>query len=124
MTVQLLAPAEAAGILFTANPLNGRRDQTVISASWGLGEAIVGGAVTPDSLVLDKASGQVISRQISEKQVMTVRSEGGTQAQPVPESLRRAPVLEDLWKEFQGRFRRYLQDYGYSIYDMDFGTWG
>jgi len=43
VVVQLLVPAEAAGILFTANPLNGRRDQAVINAAWGLGEAVVAG---------------------------------------------------------------------------------
>jgi phosphoenolpyruvate synthase/pyruvate phosphate dikinase len=95
VVVQLLIPAEAAGILFTANPVNGRRDQAVISASWGLGEAVVGGAVTPDSLVLEKASGQVVSRETSTKEVMTVRSDGGTEEEPVPETLRRAPVLDD-----------------------------
>ena len=41
--VQQLVPAESSGVLFTANPLTGRRDQAMISASWGLGEAIVGG---------------------------------------------------------------------------------
>jgi len=56
VVVQLLVPAETAGILFTANPVNGRRDQVVISASWGLGEAIVGGLVTPDTIIVDKAT--------------------------------------------------------------------
>ncbi len=41
--VQRLIPAEMSGILFTANPVNGRRDQLLLNASWGLGEAIVGG---------------------------------------------------------------------------------
>jgi phosphohistidine swiveling domain-containing protein len=92
--VQLLVPAEAAGILFTANPVTGRRDQAVISAAWGLGEAVVGGLVTPDSLTVDKTSGTVVERAIADKQVMTVRVNGGTEEQPVPEALRRAPVLD------------------------------
>jgi pyruvate,water dikinase len=92
--VQLLVPAEAAGILFTANPVTGRRDQAVISAAWGLGEAVVGGMVTPDSLTVDKASGQVVERVIADKQVMTARINGGTEEQPVPEALRCAPVLD------------------------------
>ena len=92
--VQLLVPAEAAGILFTANPVTGRRDQAVISAAWGLGEAVVGGLVTPDSLTVDKASGEVMERVIADKQVMTVRVNSGTEEQPVPEALRRAPVLD------------------------------
>ena len=95
VVVQLLVPAVAAGILFTADPVTGRRDQVVISAAWGLGEAIVGGLVTPDSLTVDKATGRVLERQTADKRVMTVRADGGTHEQPVPEHLRRAPVLDD-----------------------------
>jgi pyruvate,water dikinase len=95
VVVQLLVPAEAAGILFTTNPLNGRGDQALINAAWGLGEAVVGGAVNPDILVVDNASGQVIERQTADKQVMTVRVDGATQEQPVPLELRSAPVLDD-----------------------------
>ena len=95
VVVQLLVNAEAAGILFTANPLNGRRDQMLLNASWGLGEAVVGGLVTPDSLTLEKASGKVIHRETAEKLVQTVRVQGGTQEEPVPENLREVPVLSD-----------------------------
>ncbi len=95
VVVQTLVPAEAAGILFTANPLNGRRDQMVINASWGLGESVVGGLVTPDTLTLEKSTGVVIKRETAEKTIQTVRIEGGTKEMPVPETLRRAPVLSD-----------------------------
>jgi len=95
VVVQLLAEAEAAGILFTANPITGRRDQVSISAAWGLGEAVVGGLMTPDSLTVEKASGRVLERQTADKQVMTVRVAGGTHEQPVPDHLRSAPVLDD-----------------------------
>ncbi len=95
VVVQLLVPADSAGILFTANPVSGRRGEAVISASWGLGEAIVGGLVTPDSLTVEKATGRVLERRTSEKQVMTVRQDGGTLEQPVPVNLRRLPVLDD-----------------------------
>jgi phosphohistidine swiveling domain-containing protein len=95
VVVQLLVPAEAAGILFTANPVTGRRDQAMISVAWGLGEAVVGGLVTPDALVVDKASGAVLERQTADKQVMTAPVDGGTEERPVPAELRRAPVLDD-----------------------------
>ncbi len=52
VVVQALVLADCAGVLFTANPLNGQRNQAVINAAWGLGEAIVGGQVTPDTLVV------------------------------------------------------------------------
>jgi phosphoenolpyruvate synthase/pyruvate phosphate dikinase len=104
VVVQLLVPAEAAGILFTANPLNGKQDQVVINAAWGLGEAVVGGMVTPDTLILDKANGHILEREIAEKQVMTVRVNGGTQEQPVPDSLKQVPVLDHEAAEALNRF--------------------
>ena len=54
VVVQLLVPADAAGVLFTANPISGARDQALITATWGLGEALVSSAVTPDTLVVDR----------------------------------------------------------------------
>ncbi|MGE5619335.1 MAG: PEP/pyruvate-binding domain-containing protein [Sphingomonadaceae bacterium] len=95
VVVQLLVPADAAGILFTANPVNGDRGQAMITATWGLGEAIVGGLVTPDTITLEKTSGRVITREIADKHVMTVRTEGGAEERATPERLRRAPVLND-----------------------------
>ncbi|MCX6032524.1 MAG: PEP-utilizing enzyme [Chloroflexi bacterium] len=93
--VQQLVRADSSGVLFTANPVTGQRDQAMISAAWGMGEAIVGGLVTPDTLIVDKATGRVLARETADKQVMTVLLGSGTREQPVPEPLRRAPVLSD-----------------------------
>jgi pyruvate,water dikinase len=95
VVVQLLVPAEVAGILFTVNSITGVRDQALINASWGLGEAIVGGKVTPDTINVDKATGQVVDYEVADKQVMTVRVNGATEEQPVPESLRKVPALSE-----------------------------
>ncbi|MGB1252025.1 MAG: PEP/pyruvate-binding domain-containing protein [Candidatus Promineifilaceae bacterium] len=84
-----------SGILFTANPINGERGQTLINAAWGLGEAIVGGLVTPDTIVVDKASDVILSRDTAIKTRMTVRTETGTEEQTVPESLQAMQVLDD-----------------------------
>src|SRR5829696_6852750 len=95
VVVQRMVKAEAAGVMFTANPANGRRDQAAISAAWGLGESVVSGAVTPDSIVVEKESGRVISREIADKVVMTVYTASGTEERPVPEGRRRQSVLDD-----------------------------
>ena len=84
VVVQELVPAEAAGVMFTANPLTGARGEAVINAAWGLGESIVGGHVTPDTVIVDKASGTIIEQRIQEKEAMTVCVPGGTREQPVP----------------------------------------
>ena len=93
VVVQELVPAEAAGILFSANPLTGARDQVMLSAAWGLGEAIVGGQVTPDTVLVSKANGAIIEQQINAKDVMTVRTRDGTQEEPVPAERRTQAVL-------------------------------
>ncbi|MCX6046419.1 MAG: PEP/pyruvate-binding domain-containing protein, partial [Chloroflexi bacterium] len=84
VVVQTLVPADVAGILFTANPLTGARHQVLINAAWGLGEAIVGGQVTPDTVIIDKASGAIVEQQINSKDVMTVRTPSGTREEPTP----------------------------------------
>jgi phosphohistidine swiveling domain-containing protein len=95
VVVQLMVPAEAAGVMFTANPITGRHDQMLVNAAWGLGEAIVGGQVTPDTLTLDKETGRVITRETADKQQMTVGLNGGTATRPVPDHMRRLAVLDD-----------------------------
>ncbi|NPV76295.1 MAG: hypothetical protein HPY59_07940 [Anaerolineae bacterium] len=95
VVVQRLIPAEAAGILFTANPVTGDRAQAVINAAWGLGEAVVSGAVTPDTLTVARATGRVLQREIARKEVMTVLTENGTAEQPVPSVLKSKAVLSD-----------------------------
>lgn len=93
VVVQVMVPADAAGILFTANPVTGARDQVVINAAWGLGEAVVGGQVTPDTFVVDKRTGSVVHQQVSEKTVMTVAAVAGTHEALVPTEMRSRAAL-------------------------------
>ena len=95
VVVQTLVAADAAGVLFTANPANGRRGEAVISGAWGLGEAIVGGLVDTDEIVVDKVSGRLLTRRTAEKSIMTVRAATGTEERPVPMTWRSQPVLDD-----------------------------
>jgi pyruvate,water dikinase len=77
VVVMALVPAETAGVAFTANPVTGDRDQIVINASWGLGEAVVSGRVTPDTFVLDKRTLAVIARQVFPKEIEVVPDPAG-----------------------------------------------
>ncbi|MFZ5822037.1 MAG: PEP/pyruvate-binding domain-containing protein [Chloroflexota bacterium] len=95
VVVQEMVNAEAAGILFTANPINGRRDEMVINAAWGLGEAIVGGLVSPDTIVAEKATGKVKSYEVAEKTVITVRTEKGTREEKLEDGRTRSKVMKD-----------------------------
>ena len=95
VVVQLMVPADAAGVLFTANPVTGNPDQVVINAVWGLGEALVSGLVNPDTILIAKSSGFIIERVTAEKKLMTMTAGGGTQVQPVPPDMQQTPVLSD-----------------------------
>ena len=66
-----------SGVMFTANPINNNTDEIMINASWGLGEAIVSGAVTPDEYIVDKNKKEIIEKHIAEKIVMVVKKEEG-----------------------------------------------
>jgi len=94
VVVQRLVPSESAGILFTANPVNGRRDQMVVDAAWGLGEAVVSGLVTPDHWVLDGTTGAVIEGHPARKETMTARTAEGTVSLPVPAELADRPSVD------------------------------
>jgi rifampicin phosphotransferase len=77
VAVQRMVDATLAGILFTANPLTGRRRQAVIDASLGLGEAVVSGAVNPDHFVVNTATGTIVERRLGDKRV-AVRAAAGS----------------------------------------------
>jgi pyruvate,water dikinase len=94
VVVQRLVPAQAAGVAFTANPVTGARGEMMINAAWGLGETVVSGSVTPDTFVVNKQAGVIVSQEIASKEVMTVRLETGTHEEPVPAGQRRQAALE------------------------------
>src|ERR671935_288401 len=93
--VQQLVLADAAAVVFSADPVTGSRGEVVVNASWGLGESIVGGMVTPDTYRVRKQDLTVSSRRTAEKRRMTVAVPGGTTEVDVPTFLRRRPALTD-----------------------------
>lgn len=60
VVVQALVPADAAAVVFTRHPVTGREDRLVITSARGFGDAMVAGTMTPDTLVVDRASGTVV----------------------------------------------------------------
>ncbi|MGH3913194.1 MAG: PEP/pyruvate-binding domain-containing protein [Pseudonocardiaceae bacterium] len=79
VVVQRMVDARVAGVLFTADPVTGCREHTVIDASPGLGEAVVSGAVNPDHFVVD-AGGGIVERRLGDKAVVVrPRPGGGTE---------------------------------------------
>lgn len=75
--VQQMIDVSVAGVLFTANPLTGKRRQAVIDASPGLGEAVVSGAVNPDHFVVNTESGEIVERHLGDKRIVIQALPGG-----------------------------------------------
>jgi phosphoenolpyruvate synthase/pyruvate phosphate dikinase len=93
--VQAQVPADSAAVVFSVNPINGRTDEIVINASYGLGESIVGGTTTPDTFVVHKPGLEIIERTIGRKHLMTVPVPGGTRELETPALLRGLPSVGD-----------------------------
>jgi phosphohistidine swiveling domain-containing protein len=80
VVVQRMIDAAVAGVMFTANPVTSDRNETVIDASPGLGEAVVSGAVNPDHFVVNSADRRIVARRLGDKRVMiTSLPDGGTE---------------------------------------------
>lgn len=75
VVVQRMIQSEVSGVMFTANPLTGKRTEIVIDASFGLGEAIVSGQVEPDNYIIDIKYSKIINKTIGEK-LLSIRSQG------------------------------------------------
>jgi pyruvate,water dikinase len=93
--VQQLVASDVSAVVFSANPITGSRDEIMINASWGLGESIVGGTVTPDTFIVRKSDLVITSRSVADKQRMTVSVPGGTCEVDVPRFLRTQAALND-----------------------------
>ena len=77
VVVQALVPADAAAVVFTRHPVTGRDDQLVINAVRGLGEPMVSGAATPDTIVVDKASREVREYDRGDDGERLIAADGG-----------------------------------------------
>jgi pyruvate,water dikinase len=105
VVVQQMVDADCAGVMFTRSPTTGDKSVIVIEASWGLGSSLVSGEVTPDRFVVNKVTGEINTRDISEKAVEHVPdlSGAGVCERPVEEERRNTPCLTDesigqLWQ--------------------------
>ena len=77
VVIQKMVNSEKSGVMFTANPINNSKDEMMINASYGLGEAVVSGIVTPDEYIIDKKTKKVIEKNIAEKEYMVIKNENG-----------------------------------------------
>lgn len=77
VVVQKMINSEKSGVMFTANPVNNNKGEIIINASWGLGEAVVSGSVSPDEYIVNKDDKSIAEKYISEKKLMIVKKNDG-----------------------------------------------
>ncbi len=77
VVVQQMVQSEASGVLFTANPLTGKRSETVIDATLGLGEALVSGQVEPDHYIVESRTGRIVQKTLGAKALAIHGQTGG-----------------------------------------------
>jgi len=96
VVVQRMVDAEKSGVMFTSHPTTGG-PQAIIESAWGLGEAVVSGAVSPDKYVVDRGSGDVQEATVATKKTMHVRDEetGETVERAVPSEKQDERVLSE-----------------------------
>lgn len=119
VVVQEMVNAEATGVLFTANPVSGKREEMVINAAWGLGEAIVGGLVSPDTIIADKATGKIKQPDVAEKTVITIAAAKGTEEKPLVDTRRKAQVLNEAQVTELVNIARKIEDFYAAPQDIE-----
>jgi phosphoenolpyruvate synthase/pyruvate phosphate dikinase len=92
-----LVHARASGVAFSIHPVTGKRDRMVIEGSWGWGEAVVQGLVTPDHVEVGKADRRVLRYDVGHKEVVSAfdYAAGMVVEHPMPKRLVDAAVLDD-----------------------------
>jgi pyruvate,water dikinase len=94
--VQMMCFSESSGVMFTMDPTNGDESIVLVEASYGLGEYVVKGTVTPDDYYVDKGTVKIIRKTVPTKTVMLIRKDtGGTEETNVPDNLKDRQVITD-----------------------------
>jgi pyruvate,water dikinase len=115
--------SRVSGIIFTINPVNGDPSKISIDASYGLGEAVVSGLVTPDTYLIDKITLETIKTTVGSKETQCIYRPGGSDClqAPVPEEIRgRACLSAEEAKEL-ARIGKLIESYYGQAYDIEFG---
>ncbi|MEM3488522.1 MAG: phosphoenolpyruvate synthase, partial [Nitrososphaerota archaeon] len=124
VAVQKMVNSRSAGVMFTLHPVTGDRSKIVIESVWGLGEAIVSGAVTPDHFEVDKESLKITLKNIAKKTVEYIRDprSGKTIHAEVPLDRQDAPSLTDEEVIELARIARRIEEHYGVPQDIEFAV--
>ncbi len=115
--------SRVSGIIFTINPINGDPSKISIDASYGLGEAVVSGLVTPDTYLIDKVTFDVIKATVGSKETMCAYKEQGSDIvqKDVPQEMKKVLCLSNQELKELARIGKLIEGYYGQAYDIEFG---
>jgi rifampicin phosphotransferase len=113
VVVQEMVPSEVSGVLFTANPLTGLRNETVIDATFGLGEALVSGQVEPDHYVVDVYRNAVVGKTLGAKEQATRARPGGGVEMILENASTRQALTDPQILQLAGQGRSIQREYSF-----------
>lgn len=100
VVIQKMIQSEISGVCFNVHPVTRNKNQMIIEACWGLGEALVQGLITPDSYVIQKSNFKILDTNVNSQEKMIIRKGNGTEMVSVPETKRdKQKILEKQIKE-------------------------
>ena len=126
VVVQRMLNPRSAGVMFTRSPVTGDRSVVAIEGTWGLGSALVGGEVTPDSFTVSKVTGEITGRRVGVKlRVHSFTPKGqGISASPMAFPLRRTPCLTDDEARALALLGRQVEDHYGAPQDIEWALLG
>ena len=120
--IQMMVYSKAAGVMFSVNIMNGDDKSIIIEGSWGLGEYVVQGTVTPDNFTVDKATLQITDRMINDKNVALVRKpDGDCEEIQIPDEQARAQVITDAQVIELATYAKAIEKHYGCYMDMEWG---
>lgn len=119
VAVQKMIQSEVSGVIFSVDPVTNEKDKIVIEAVWGLGEMIVQGSVVPDRYLVQKDTFKILSKEISDQQVMLAKIGTETRQQPVPQKLRDRQKITDNEIITLAKYGQRLQEHFFFPQDAE-----
>ena len=131
VVVQKMVESDIAGVMFVGNPMNARADEIVINSSWGLGETVVSGSVTPDEYIVDRDTLTVKRRSLGSKELQVIRDQkagSNTIQKPISVTLQeqytltdeQASMLAEMGRKVTTYYERLPQDIEWALKDGSF----
>jgi pyruvate,water dikinase len=124
VVVQRMVDARSSGIMFTTDPVSGRRDRIIIESSWGLGESIASGLVTPDRFICDKLSTRLVDKTINRKVTGIFLSKDGTRSVKIDANEQMSPSLSKEEITTVARMGKRIEEHFKASQDVEWAIEG